>query len=311
MSLGQGQTPPRGVSVVIPTLNRELVLMDTVRDLFKQEFDNWELIIVDQSNKVNCVLLELLRESPVPARYFKAQFRGLPQARNFGWRQATKEIVLYIDDDIRCSKYFLRAHYDAHMSYGAKLIAGGVDENGLKVSKKRTGQFHWWTATPVANFGASKSTYCLHPKGCNFSITTDLLSKVGGFDEALTLGAALYEELEMALRVHRLGEKAWFEESARLTHLAAPSGGCRVANDWPRYMHGLAHNRAILIFRHLCWWHRPTALLRLLLLGLSYSRLDRSWRPLVATFRGVALGRLAARNQPLNAELQASECTSC
>lgn len=312
MSLGQGQTPPRGVSVVIPTLNRELVLMDTVRDLFKQEFDDWELIIVDQSDEVNCALLELLHESPVPARYFKAQFRGLPQARNFGWRQATKEIVLYIDDDIRCESTFIKNHYNAHVNTDAAMVAGGIEEaRGNRNVAGLPGSINRWTATSIRNFHLQMPGWCVHAPGGNFSIHLRVLEQVGGFDEVFAIGAALHEETEFALRLEQFGFRTWFEPSAHLLHLAAPSGGCRVANDWPRYMHGLAHNRAILIFRHLRWWHRPTALLRLILLGLSYSRLDRSWRPLFATFRGAALGRLAARNRPLNAELQASECTSC
>ncbi|MGH9932005.1 MAG: hypothetical protein ACREA9_22625, partial [Pyrinomonadaceae bacterium] len=59
------------------------------------------------------------------------------------------------------------------------------------------------------------------------------------------------------------------------------------------------------------WWHRPTALLRLLMLGVSYSRLDGSVRPLLSTFNGAAAGRCAAARAPQNAELQAAECTSC
>src|SRR5690606_21282995 len=104
---------PSGVSVVIPTINRAEVLVDTVKDLLAQDFDRYEIIVVDQSDEINQTVVELLRESPVPARYFKADnFRGLPQARNFGWQQARHDIVLYIDDDIRTTRTFVSTHYD-------------------------------------------------------------------------------------------------------------------------------------------------------------------------------------------------------
>lgn len=309
MKNGVDNTSPSGVSVIIPTLNRPEILLDTIRDLLKQDFDDWELIIVDQSAEINGKALELLRENKVPARYYHAHFRGLPQARNYGWRNSLKGLVLYVDDDIRCAGDLVRAHWNAHRPPGIMLVAGGIDEAGIPVSAKQPGSFNWWTATPSANFGTSKEGRCLHVKGCNFSVNRKLLNQSSGFDEYLTVGAALYEELEFALRVREVGEGTWFAPSARLTHLAAPAGGCRVKNDWPRYMFGLSHNRAVLIFRHLRWWHRPTALLRLLLLGVSYSRLDRTLQPIKATLRGLVAGRRVAMQPPLNEDLRAVECT--
>lgn len=303
---------PRGVSVVIPTINRAEVLLDTIRDLLDQDFDEWELIIVDQSDEVNCEALALLQDSKVPARYFKAQFRGLPQARNFGWRQAQKDIVLYIDDDIRCGPEFVRAHLTAHVRTGATLVAGGIEEaRGNPKAQGSPGSLNWWTATSIRNFHFKDATWCLHAPGGNFSVRRVALRSVQGFDETLTIGAALYEETEFALRLKQAGYRAWFQPDAHLLHLAAPAGGCRVLNNWSRYMRGMAHNRAILIFRHLRWWHRPTAVLRLVLFGLSYSRLDGSPRPFLEMFRGLTAGRRAARLPPLNADLLATECTSC
>lgn len=301
-----------GISVVIPTINRAEVLVDTVKDLLEQDFDRYEIIVVDQSNEINEVVVGLLHESPVPARYFKADnFRGLPQARNFGWQQAVHDIVLYIDDDIRTTRTFVSAHYDTICRTGAAMVAGGIDEaKGDHPTDHPPGSFNWWTGTAVRNFSVNKPGWCLHAPGGNFAVRRDVLTGVGGLDEALSIGAALYEESELALRMQTAGHRTWFEPSARLTHLAASMGGCRVQRDVPRYMHGLAHNRGILIFRHLRPRHRPTAILRLLMLGLSYSRVDRSLRPVRATLSGLAAGRKAAARPPVNSELRATECTS-
>lgn len=305
-------TALRGISVVIPTINRAAVLLDTVRDILAQDFDDWELIIVDQSDEINAEVLGLLRGSAVPARYFKADFRGLPQARNFGWRAASKDIVLYIDDDIRCDTQLLRRHHDAHVETGAALVAGGITEaRGDNTLPGDVGSFNWWTATSIRNFHFKEPGWCLHAPGGNFSVRRQALEAIGGVDELLTIGAALYEETELALRLRRAGYNAWFAPEAHLLHLAAPAGGCRVPNNWPRYMHGLAHNRAILIYRHLRWWHRPSALAKLLFLGISYSRLDRSISPLRATLCGILAGRHSAAQPALNHHLTATECTSC
>ncbi|HKJ95802.1 MAG TPA: glycosyltransferase family A protein [Gammaproteobacteria bacterium] len=117
---------PNGVSVVIPTLDRADVLLDTVGDLTRQDFSEYELIIVDQSEAPAEAVVGFLRTQAVTARYFKADFKGLPAARNFGWRHARYDVVLYVDDDIRTDESLVRAHYEAHVRTGAALVAGGV-----------------------------------------------------------------------------------------------------------------------------------------------------------------------------------------
>lgn len=303
---------PHGVSVVVPTINRAEVLLDTLADLLRQDFDTYEIIVVDQSDAINEPAIALLKAGKVPARYFKAAFRGLPQARNFGWRQARYDIVLYVDDDIRADRNLVKEHHRAHVDSGASMVAGGIDEaKGDHPTSAPPGSFNWWTATATRNFSLKQPGWCLHAPGGNFSVRRSALEQARGVDEILAIGAALYEESELALRLHKLGHRTWFAPQARLTHLAAPMGGCRVQRDWPRYMHGLAHNRGILIYRHLRPWHRSSAIFRLLLLGLSYSRVDRSLRPLWATVQGLADGRKAAKAPPLNADLQARECITC
>ena len=50
-------TDLEGVSVVIPTINRAEVLLDTIADIIKQKFDDFEVIVVDQSDEINEVII--------------------------------------------------------------------------------------------------------------------------------------------------------------------------------------------------------------------------------------------------------------
>ncbi len=288
---------PQGITVVIPTMNRAEVLLDTLRDIQKQDFHDYEVIVVDQSDVPNVEAEALLSDFGVPARYcYVTHFRGLPEARNFGWRMAERDIVTYIDDDIRCEPEFLQAHYDAHLKTGAGMVAGGITEaKGDRTQPGGPGSFNWWTATPKRNFHHPQPGWCLHAPGGNFSIRRQILAEIGGLDENLTIGAALYEETELGLRVRAAGHKCWFEPKAHLVHLAAPMGGCRVGPDVSRYVFGMGHNRSIVIFRHLKIWHCPTALLRMGLYGLSYSRADKSLAPLLSAWRGMVAGRQVAK----------------
>ena len=83
-----------------------------------------------------------------------------------------------------------------------------------------------------------------------------------------------------------------------LQHLAAGSGGCRVP-DLPKYMGSLAHNRAILIRRHLRWFQTPIAYLRLLLLFISYAAHYHTLRVFPPGIAGFLRGVQAAKRPPV------------
>jgi glycosyltransferase involved in cell wall biosynthesis len=286
-----------GVSVVIPTLNREEYLSNTVMYMLNQNYEKYEIIIVDQSDQQNQEMLKLAKNFSHKIRYYSdVGFKGLPQARNFGWQNAKYEIVLYIDDDIRAEKDFIKNHAKCYIDEDVVLVGGGIDEQHRGVDDREpSGVFNFWTCTPHRGFASHKDQEIAHIPGGNFSIKKEVIEKVNGVDEYLSLGSAEFEETDLSLRVKKLNKKIIFKADSRLLHLAAATGGCRVLNDIPKYMRGLAHNRALVITRHLKFYHKPTAYLRLLLLGLSYSRSAKSFKPLVATINGLLSGRVSGK----------------
>src|SRR5690606_716426 len=99
--------------------------------------------------------------------------------RNFGWRQAVHDVVVYTDDDIRCGPEFLQAHFDAHVKTGAAMVAGGITEaKGDRDQPGGTGSFNWWTATPRRNYHFDQSGWCMHAPGGNFSIRRAALNLI-------------------------------------------------------------------------------------------------------------------------------------
>lgn len=288
-----------GVSVVIPTLNRDEFLFDSINDMINQDYDKYEILVVDQSDNINEKIEELVKNNSEKIRYFRnLGFKGLPQARNFGWQNAKYEIILYIDDDIRADKNLIKNHASCYIDNDVVLVAGGIDEKNRGLDDKEpSGSFNPWTCTPHRGFASKKNQIVSHVPGGNFSIKKDVIITVNGVDETLNIGAALYEETDLSLRVKKLNKKIIFKADARLLHLAADTGGCRVPNDIPKYMFGLSHNRSLVISRHLNWYHKITAYARLLLLGLSYSKADKSFNPLFSTFTGMKAGIKAGNSE--------------
>jgi len=277
------------VSVIIPTLNRHYVLLDTLKDILNQKFEDYEVLVVDQSDEIPREIFDFVKKYKNRIKYFyKLPFKGLPQARNFGFQFAQGDILIYIDDDIRTDNMFIKNHFDIFNDSKIGVSGGKVIEEGMGNGNK-VGKFNPWTFKITTNFANDSFQKVDHIKGCNFAVKKSVLNEINGFDEKLSIGAALYEELEMNLRVRKKGYKIVFNPKAALRHLVAPSGGCRV-KDIPKYMFGLAHNRTLIINRHLKIYQKPFAYLRLMLLGLSYSKLDKSIKPLISTLKGIKQG---------------------
>lgn len=259
------------MTIVVPTLNRGRFLGDCLRDLLAQSHRPIEILVVDQSPEVPAEVEQLVKDHPEEVSYHRVAFKGLPKARNYGWQHAKYEAILFVDDDIRCRSELAAEHLRTLNLSNIDLVAGGIDEaNRPPDPGPPTGRFNPWTAEPLRGFAANGEMDADHVPGGNFSVWRKAIRAVGGFDEALDVGAALYEEADFCLRAKKAGLRIRFNGQARLTHLAATRGGCRV-EEVPEYVFGLAHNRGILFRRHLRWYHLPTAVARLLQLALSYT----------------------------------------
>jgi GT2 family glycosyltransferase len=292
--------PPPGATVVVPTLNREDYLGDCLRDLLAQTYRPLEILVVDQSLEAPPHVRRLVEASGELINYYRVTFRGLPSARNFGWHHARYPAIVFVDDDIRCGPNFVAEHVASLREPRVGVVAGGIDEKSKfhPGGLRRSRGFRRWTASPAGPYSDATAYDVDAAKGCNFSVWKSVLEELGGFDQALNLGAALYEDLEFCLRVRGAGYRIRFNGQARLQHLAAPAGGCRV-KDPRKYVQSLAHNRSLVIARHLRWLERPTALARLAGLVLSYTRANRDAGVLLAGIRGAMAGLPQGFGPPL------------
>jgi GT2 family glycosyltransferase len=288
----------QGVTLVVPTLNRGEYLVDTLHDLLAQDYRPLEILVVDQSSDDAPELSELVSRKTETLAYHKVRFRGLPMARNFGWQQARYDTLVFVDDDIRCGPTLVSEHVRGLSLPNVGMVAGGIDEgNPPQSDGELPGRFNSWTATAVRSFGTNQECFVQHVAGCNFSARRSVLQAAGGFDEALAVGAALYEETELCLRVQKCGFDIYFNGNARLQHLVAGNGGCRVP-DPAKYMESLAHNRVILIERHVRWFQAPVAYARLFVLFLSYAAHYRSLALVRAGMKGMSAGLRDAKQPP-------------
>ncbi|MBL8028625.1 MAG: glycosyltransferase family 2 protein, partial [Fibrobacteres bacterium] len=211
------------ISVIIPTLNRSLALQKTVNCLLKSTVKDFECIIVDQTPGAADNDPRLI-DSRI--KYIHQSKASLPLARNRGVKLSQADIILFLDDDIEFGSNLLYEHICAHVrSSTAAAVTGRIKllpphfytggDILAKVEPK--------SAKFVVNFDQDKRQESDFISGGNVSVKREVFSEVGFFDR-MYKGNALYEEIDMSMRIRRAGKTILFHPTAEITHLRAEEG---------------------------------------------------------------------------------------
>ncbi|SKC77243.1 glycosyltransferase family 2 protein [Ohtaekwangia koreensis] len=86
------------ISVVIPTYNRAGYIGDTIQSVLKQQYTNFELIIVDDGSTDNTeAVVFSFKDDRI--KYFKKSNAERAAARNFGVQKANGSYITFLDSD--------------------------------------------------------------------------------------------------------------------------------------------------------------------------------------------------------------------
>jgi glycosyltransferase involved in cell wall biosynthesis len=252
------------ISVIIPTYNREDALRDSIADVLKQDYPNFEAIVVDQTATHKPEIQQYLQEmsNQGKIRWFRVQWASLPGARNYAVRRAKGEIILFIDDDVQLPDNFLANHaknYQEKPEIGA--IAGRVfdrmklnDSQGNLIIEQLPPEamdpgIAWYYIDLVHTV---KPQQVLSARGCNMSFRREIFTQHGlKFDERFR-GSAVREESDFCLRLRSTGYKIWYDPEAHLVHLGEETGGCHdiSTKSW-QYQITFYHNHFFLGLKNL------------------------------------------------------------
>lgn len=195
------------ISVVIPCFNAERWIASTLRSVFRQDWPNLEVIVVDDGSTDNSVAL-IEREFP-EVLLLRQSNQGVAAARNHGIRKAKGTFIAFVDaDDIwlpgKLSAQWaaLRQQKDARVVYTAWQVWPSSDPDPspetLDELKALEGDSLRWQ-------GATGWVYPDLLLSCAVWTSTVLAEKsvfdeVGVFDEKLRIG----EDYDLWLRVSRV-----------------------------------------------------------------------------------------------------------
>lgn len=248
------------VSVIIPTYNREEVLCDTITSALAQNYQSYEIIVVDQTSSHAPHVAAFLHTAQTEhnIHYILLETPGLPTARNVGIHAASGDIIIFCDDDVVLQPDFVQSHVEAFTTPDIGAVAGRIITAGdpdMGMPGHPTGCF-----LPDGNctMGFSRSDPCFveTARGANMSFRRATLYQVGLFDTEY-VGNAFREDSDLCFRIRILGYKIHFEPRAALLHRSIPAGGCKTG-ELPRQLRDRFYNdtRFFLKYFHHCDFSR-------------------------------------------------------
>ncbi|MBN1609154.1 MAG: glycosyltransferase family 2 protein [Polyangiaceae bacterium] len=249
--------PLPSVSVVVRSYNRYPHLVRLLESLEGQDHPDYEVVVIEQSQLLpeQRAFLDGLAANNPRLRLLYSPPLGLGGSREAGWRAATKEIVLTIDDDdLPLGKSYVSGHAKNYLDSTIVAVTGrhvySPDErcgyHNRERALRRCLRYNWF-GYPHAYCRLDErieSVDWVH--GTGGSVRLSLIRRLGGWDARSTE----HDEHPfcLALRRHlRAGERLVFDPTVLLLRTKDVPGGAgvrfggagRVFRMWIRYYHGL------------------------------------------------------------------------
>jgi len=190
-------------SVVVPTYGRHPSLTNLVERLCQQTCDDFELIIVDQSEGM---WPDRNRSWPLDLQYVFTDVRGAVRARNTGADLARGRVIAFVDDDCEPCPDWLSA---ARTEFAANDVVG---VEGL-VESDRLNDPAW---RPVTNRGFEGIAFLT----ANLMIRLETFHRINGFDIAFD-NPHFREDTDLAWRALEFG-RIPFSPAAKVFHPPQP-----------------------------------------------------------------------------------------
>jgi glycosyltransferase involved in cell wall biosynthesis len=199
------------VAVIIPTLNRYQYLADVLADLEKQDYKNFEVIVVDQSNPFDEKFYDRFN---LELKIIQQEQRLLWTARNNAVKSTTADFLLFFDDDSRVEPDWISQHLKCIDYFNCDVSAGvSLAKVGMKISQSYN-YFRW-----ADQFDSG-----------NAMVKGEVFKAIGLFDEQFN--KQRMGDGEFGIRAYLNGYRSISNPYAARVHLKVPQGGLREMGSW-------------------------------------------------------------------------------
>ncbi|MCK5736725.1 MAG: glycosyltransferase family 2 protein [Spirochaetaceae bacterium] len=201
------------ISVIIPTFNREGLILRALDSVLTQSFRDFEILVIDDGGSDGTAELVKKRaeeHSSVPVYYKHIPNKGVAAARNYGIRKSSGRWIALLDSDdewvpekLEKQLGFLHDNPGLSLTHTGELwIRNGVRVNPPKSYRKYGGDV-FERCLPVCMIGPSTALF-----------SRDLFEKTGGFNENFPV----CEDYDFWLRVTRRYQAGYIDENLTIKY---------------------------------------------------------------------------------------------
>lgn len=202
------------ISVIIPTLNRYDYLKDVLKDLEKQDYQNFEVIVVDQSKPFRS---DFYKAFQLDIHVVYQEEKALWLARHTAIKQSKGDYMLLFDDDSRVDAHWISSHLKCLDFFKADISSGvSISKVGAEVPE----HYSFFRVSDQLDTG-------------NVLIKKSVFNAIGLFDrqfEKQRMGDG-----EFGLRTYLHGYLNVSNPYAKRLHLKVGSGGLREMGSWDAF----------------------------------------------------------------------------
>ncbi|MBL7846678.1 MAG: glycosyltransferase family 2 protein [Cyclobacteriaceae bacterium] len=202
------------VTVIIPTLNRYVYLKDALLDLQAQDYGNFEVVVVDQTENFLPAFYEGWKMKVTVIHQLE---KALWKARNDAVTRSSARYLLLFDDDSRVAPDWIRQHLKC-LDFFKVDISSGISLSKVGDAVPYNYSFFRWSDQLDTG---------------NVMIRRSVFEKIGLFDrqfEKQRMGDA-----EFGFRAYSFGFENVSNPLAMRIHLKVNEGGLRQMGSWDAY----------------------------------------------------------------------------
>lgn len=199
------------ISVIVPTYNRLALLQRTLDSLFRQDYPDFEIIVVNDGSTDGTH--EYLSGAAVPGnfKYLHHENRGLAATRKRGLEHARGDIIAFTDDDCVVPPNWLTkiaARLTGTVAGVGGVVRTGNPSNIFAVATDLMQNYY----KDAINRGDVKVPFLT---GNNVAYKRSSLEKVGGPDPRFRMGA---EDRDLTFRIAQTGGALVYDPSIVIDH---------------------------------------------------------------------------------------------
>ena len=213
-------------SIIIVSYNRKSYLKDTIMYCMTQTINDFEIIVVDASEKELLLEDDFIYSLNGKINYIVwPEIGNISRQRNIGLKKAQGEYILFLDDDVKFEADLLDQITQRFIQLGADALSGIIEASHREISKK----VHI-TNDPMLYLGQPSfhqndflvQTY-LVSAAC-FAVKRKVILSIGGFDEQVQ---GVFDDSDVGIRLTNHGYLVYHDNMFSVYHYAARNSGSR------------------------------------------------------------------------------------